>query len=305
MTPNQPPLDTMQASTITSSDPVARLFHHNAQTGVGVYDGLSALLAAKWNFDFLWVSSFCCSATMGLPDAGIIGSDEILAIVRNVRRSTPLPIVVDMDSGYGDAVKVCHVAEAMARAGATALCIEDNPLSKRCSLYDGYNRLLVETEEHIARLRAAKIGVDQAGSRCGIIARTEALVAGMGVDEALRRAAAYVDAGADAVFIQSLDRTGEEVLSFGRAWKSRTPIFIAPTRMPQITKSQFVAAGVSHSIFANQGLRAVHAALDNTFKTLSESDCSLQVESMISSVLTVATEVGSQKIIELEAHLAK
>jgi phosphoenolpyruvate phosphomutase len=286
-------------------DPIARLFNGQPQMGVGVYDGLSALLAEKWHFDFVWVSSFCCSAAMGLPDAGIIGPEDILKVVRCVRRSADLPIVVDLDSGYGDAVKACHVVEAMARAGAAALCIEDNPISKRCSLYDGYDRNLVSVEEHIARLRAARAGVNAAGTATRIIARTEALVAGMGVEEALRRATAYVDAGADAVFIQSLDATGKEVLTFGREWNRRTPVFIAPTRMPQLNKRDFFAAGISHTMFANQGLRAAHAAIDRTFGRLAEAGSSLAIEPEISKVVTVASLVGAQKVVELEALLAQ
>ncbi|MEI7911335.1 MAG: isocitrate lyase/PEP mutase family protein [Verrucomicrobiota bacterium] len=285
-------------------NPIDQLFNGVPQVGVGVYDGMSALLAEKWNFDFMWVSSFCCSATAGLPDAGLISPEDILNIVRCVRRCVQLPIVVDLDSGYGDAVKVCHVVEAMATAGAAALCIEDNPLSKRCSLYDGYDRVLVSTEEHIARLRAAKVGVTRAASKCRIIARTEALVAGMGVAEALRRATAYVDAGADAVFIQSLDATGDEVLSFGRQWQRRTPLFIAPTRLPHITKAEFFAAGISHTMFANQGLRAAHAAIDRTFRTLAEAASSQVVEADISPVKTVAALVGAQRVADLEAYLA-
>lgn len=288
-----------------NTDDTARLFNGSAQVGVGVYDGLSALLAEKWHFDFLWVSSFCCSAVAGMPDAGIIGPQEILAVVRCVRRSVNMPIVVDLDSGYGDAVKVCHVVEAMARAGAAALCIEDNPISKRCSLYDGYDRALVSTKEHIARLQAARAGVTQARSTCRIIARTEALVAGFGVTEALRRATAYADAGANAVFIQSLDSTGKEVLSFAREWQRRTPIFIAPTRMPQVTKKEFFAAGISHTMFANQGLRAAHAAIDRTFGRLAETGASQVVEPDISKVATVASLVGAQKVVELEAMLAQ
>src|SRR5260370_11437487 len=116
----------------SESGDAARLFNGRPQVGVGVYDGLSALLAEKHHFDFVWVSSFCCSAAAGLPDAGIIGPDEILSVVRCVRRSIKLPIVVDLDSGYGDPVKAYYVVEAMARAGAAALRIEDNPVSKRC-----------------------------------------------------------------------------------------------------------------------------------------------------------------------------
>ncbi len=283
---------------------VTRLFDKRFQCGVGVYDGLSALLAEKWNFDFVWISSFCCSAAMGLPDAGIVGPEDILSVIRCVHRSINLPIVVDIDSGYGDAVKAHHVVEAMARAGAAALCIEDNPISKRCSLYDGYDRELVSVEEHVARLRAAKAGVQAAHSNCRIIARTEALVAGMGVKEALRRATAYADAGADAVFIQSLDATGNEVLTFGREWKRRTPLFIAPTRLPHVTKKEFFAAGISHTMFANQGLRAAHAAVDRTFKALAEGECSLPIESEISTVKAVAAQVGAQKVVDLEALIA-
>ena len=286
-------------------DHAARLFDGHPQVGVGVYDGLSALLAAKWHFDFLWVSSFCCSAAAGLPDAGIIGPEDILAVVRCVRRSVDRPIVVDLDSGYGDAVKIFHVAEAMARAGAAGLCIEDNPSSKRCSLYDGYERVLASINEHTARVRAARAGVAEARSTCRIIARTEALVAGLGLTEALRRAEAYADAGADAVFIQSLDATGNEVLSFGREWARRTPLFIAPTRLPQITKKEFFAAGISHNIFANQALRAAHAAMDRTFRILGEAESSQPVESEISTVAAVASLVGAQKVVALEALLAK
>ncbi len=286
-------------------DSAARLFNGHRMVGVGVYDGLSALLAAKWQFDFLWVSSFCCSAAAGLPDAGIIGPEDILNVVRCVRRSVDLPIVVDLDSGYGDPVKVCHVAEAMARAGAAALCIEDNPTAKRCSLYSGYDRALVSIAEHNARLQAARAGVAQARASCRIIARTEALVAGLGVKEALRRASAYADTGANAVFIQSLDSTGNEVLSFGREWKRRTPLFIAPTRLPHLTKKEFFAAGISHTMFANQGLRAAHAAIDRTFQILAEGNASQPVESEISTVAAVASLVGAQKVVELEALLAQ
>jgi phosphoenolpyruvate phosphomutase len=286
-------------------DYAVRLFNGSSQIGIGVYDGMSALLAAKWHYDFMWVSSFCCSAAAGLPDASIIGPEDILNVVRCVRRSADLPIVVDLDSGYGDPVKACHVVEAMARAGASALCIEDNPSSKRCSLYDGYDRSLVSVEEHIARLRAARTGVAQARSTCRIIARTEAMVAGLGVAEAMRRATAYADAGADAVFVQSLDSTGDEVLTFAREWQRRTPIFIAPTRMPQVTKKDFFAAGISHAIFANQGLRAAHAAVDRTFRILADASSPQAVESEISTISTVAALVGAQKVVDLEALLAQ
>src|SRR5207237_4325376 len=156
-----------------------RLFDDQPKVGVGVHDGLSALIAARENFDFLWISSFSCSAATGLPDVGIIGANEILTTVTTVRRLTPLPIVVDLDAGYGDPLKIYHVVDAMVRAGASGLCIEDNPMSKRCSLYEGHSRALATAAEHVARVRAAREAVKAADSTCRIIARTEALVAQM------------------------------------------------------------------------------------------------------------------------------
>jgi phosphoenolpyruvate phosphomutase len=279
------------------------LFNGCSQVGTGVHDGLSALIAAKWHFDFLWVSSFCCSASAGLPDVGIIGVDEMLATVRVVHRSARLPIVVDLDSGYGDAIKVYSVVEAMVQAGAAALCIEDNPLSKRCSLYGGYDRVLVTIEEHVARIRSALEAVKASGRSTKIIARTEALVAGMGVEEALRRATAYADAGADAIFIQSMDATGNEILTFGRQWQRRIPVFIAPTRMPDTDKQVFFDAGISHFIFANHGLRAAYAAMDHVYGVLSQAPCSGVIEKEIAKVMEVASMVGAQKVRELETLL--
>ncbi|MDB6123283.1 MAG: Phosphoenolpyruvate phosphomutase [Pedosphaera sp.] len=285
-------------------DHATRLFNGQFQVGVGLYDGVSALLAAKHHFDFVWVSSFCCSAAAGLPDVGIIGPEDILNLVHLSRRLVDLPIIVDLDSGYGDPVKVFHVIEAMARAGVSAVCIEDNPTSKRCSLYGGYDRALASIDEHVARLRAARIAIKEARSNCRIIARTEALVAGMGMAEALKRATAYADNGADAVFAQSLDATGNEILTFGRKWGRRTPYIIAPTKLPKITKKEFAEAGVSHTIFANQGLRAAHKAIDLTFRTLAEATSAQSVEPDISTVAEVATLVGAQEVVELETLLA-
>jgi phosphoenolpyruvate phosphomutase len=282
-----------------------RLFDGNPKVGVGVYDGLSALIAARENFDFLWISSFSCSAATGLPDVGIIGANEILATVTTVRRLTPLPIVVDLDAGYGDPLKIYHVVDAMVRAGSAALCIEDNPTSKRCSLYPGHKRDLASPKDHVARIRAAREAVQGADSSCRIIARTEALVAGMGVGEALSRCKAYVEAGADGVFVQSLDATGGDVLDFARQWDRRTPIFIAPTRFPQITRKQFVSAGISHQIFANHAMRAAHAAVVRTFRALAGAESSLIVENEISPVAAVAATVGAERILELEARFER
>ncbi len=288
------------ASHVSSQVNLQRLLEPRGQTGVGVHDGLSTLLASKYAFDFVWVSSFCNSAAMGLPDAGILGAEEMLGMVRLVRRNTSLPIVVDMDAGYGDPLKIYHVVKEMVRAGASALCIEDNPSSKRCSLYDDFERTLVTAEEHMARVRAAKAAVAEVEGHCLIVARTEAFLACMDVKEALRRATAYADAGADAVFVQSVDATGGEILNFCRGWRKRTPVFLAPTRISHIPKTELFDAGASHIMHANQGLRAAHAAMDHVFRALADLPSSSGVETEISTVKQVSADVGANRIESLE-----
>jgi len=275
----------------------ARLLEDREHTGLGVHDGFSTLLANGAGADFLWASSFAASASRGFPDAGLLEASTMAPVVNEISRVTELPIVVDMDAGYGDELKVRYSADAMTRAGATAICIEDNPVSKRCSLYDGHERELVSPEEHCARIKAARAGI--ANRPCAVIARTEALVAGLGVDEALARAGAYVDAGADAVFAQAvaLDE-GDQLLEFCMRWGRRTPVFLAPTTYSHRTRAQWYAAGASHVIFANQGIRAAHRAILTVFRQLVASDAPIEAEEDISSVADIAEEVGAKMALE-------
>ncbi len=270
----------------------ARLLEDRQHTGLGVHDGFSTLLANSAGADFLWASSFAASAICGFPDAGLLEASTMAPVVGQISRVTTLPLVVDMDAGYGDELKVLYSADAMTRAGATAICIEDNPISKRSSLYD-CERELVSPEEHCARIMAARAGI--ADRPCAVIARTEALVAGLGVDEALARAAAYVDAGAHAVFAQAVapDR-GDQLMEFCTRWRRRTPVFLAPTAYSHCTRAQWYAAGASHVIFANQGIRAAHGAMLTVFRQLLASDAPIEAEEDISSVADIAEEVGAK-----------
>ncbi|ABD10909.1 hypothetical protein ThrDRAFT_02016 [Frankia casuarinae] len=176
------------------------------------------------------------------------------SVVRTVARTTRHPVVVDMESGYGGPRKVDLAARTISQAGASAVCIEDNTLDKWSILYPG-ERDLASVEEQEKCLRATRRGLEPS---CFLIARTEALVAGHGVAEALNRANRYVDAGADAVFVQATRPDGgEELLEFGRGWDRRTPVFIAPTCYPALGAEEYARSGITHWIFANQPLRSV------------------------------------------------
>jgi phosphoenolpyruvate phosphomutase len=271
------------------------------QVGIGVHNGLSARLASRHAFDFAWVGSFEASAVCGLPDVGLLDPSEVAATVRMVRGATDLPVVVDMDAGSDDPVKMRHTVLALATAGVRAVCIEDNPVVKRSSLYAGYARVLVSPAEHARRVAAARAAADAAGGGCAVIARTEALVAGMGIDEAVARADAYVRAGADAVFVQSVDPSGDEILQWCREWDRRTAVFVTPTVYAHTTVAELAAAGATHVIYANHGIRASHHAMDRVFSALRSAPAAAAVQHAISPVRAIADEVGEPQLRAFEA----
>jgi phosphoenolpyruvate phosphomutase len=259
--------------------------------GAGVFDGLSATLASKFPFDFLWLSGFSVAASMGLPDLSIVEACVMLDRLRAVERVTELPIVVDFDAGYGDSVRIQYLVREFVQAGASAICIEDNPTSKQCSLYECNNRTLVSIEEHVARLRAAADAMAATTNKCVLLARTEALVARYGVSDALERARAYRAAGAQAIFVQSVDSTGADVLDFAHQWCCGTPLFVAPTRYANVPNAKLVSAGVTHVIGANQAIRAAHRAILDTYNTVAFGTSIGAADHKISSVSEISTDV--------------
>jgi phosphoenolpyruvate phosphomutase len=257
--------------------------------GVGVHDVLSARLASDIGLDFVWLSSFSFSAANGCPDAGLLEPRDVARLACDIAAVSDITQVVDMDAGYGDLLKVYHASRLISLAGASALCIEDNPTSKRSSLYAQRKRKLASTAEHVERISAVREGC---GRSTIVIARTEALVAGEGVDSGLRRASAYVDAGADAVFVQATKADGgKELSAFCTSWGRATPLFLAPTRYPNVTKQEFFSWGASHVIFANHGLRSAHAAICKAYRAIRYEDDLGPLENDISSVDAVRSSV--------------
>jgi len=163
----------------------------------GAHDALSAKLAEEAGFDAIWASGFGISAVQAVPDASILTLTETLDAVRRIVDAVGIPVIADCDNGYGNAINVLRTAAEFERAGAAGICIEDNEFPKRCSFYAGVRRDLVAVEEHARKVEAATAA--RRDPRFLVIARTEALIVGLGVDEALGRAHAYADAGADAI----------------------------------------------------------------------------------------------------------
>ncbi len=220
----------------------------------GAHNGLSGRLVEEAGFDAVWASGFEISASHGVPDANVLTMAEHLDAARQINATTSIPVIADCDSGFGNAVNVIRTVQEFEAAGIAGICIEDNVFPKRCSFYARVQRDLVPIEEHAGKVRAAKS--TQRDPDFVVIARTEALVAGAGMDEALRRGEAYARAGADAVLVHSKADTAAEVLEFAARWRGAVPLVAVPTTYKSTSAAGLSAAGFQIVIFANHGLRA-------------------------------------------------
>jgi phosphoenolpyruvate phosphomutase len=230
---------------------------------VGAHDALSARLIERAGFDAIWASGFAISASLKcIPDASFIDSSEQLAVERNIAEAVSIPIIADCDTGYGNALNVMRTVNDRERAGVSAICIEDNVYPKRCSFYAGVRRELIPIEEHCSKIKAAKAA--QIFPEFVIIARTEALIAGWGQEEALKRAEAYAEAGADAVLIHSKSKKFDELRTVYKAWSGRVPLVVVPTIFDQTTAAEMEEAGAKIIIYANQPVRAAIRAMQDT-----------------------------------------
>ncbi len=263
----------------------------------GAHDALSAKLAEEAGFDAIWASGFGISAVQAVPDANILTLTETLDAVRRIVDAVGIPVIADCDNGYGNAINVMRTAGEFERAGAAGICIEDNEFPKRCSFYAGVRRDLVPLEEHARKVEAATAARRDPGFR--VIARTEALIAGLGRDEALRRARAYADAGADAVLIHSKASDFEELRGFSAAWDRAVPLVAVPTTYPTVGAPELAAAGFRMAIFANQALRAAIVAMRDVLGEMRRSGRAASVEERIARLEEVYALVG---VPELKAN---
>src|SRR5260221_11239714 len=181
-------------------------------TLMSAHNPLSARLAEEAGFDGIWASGFELSAAYGIPDASLLSMTQHLDMTRAICEQVSIPVVADIDTGYGNAINVLHVVGAYARAGAAAIVIEDKTFPKDTSLLAGGRQELVRVAEFQGKIAAAK----EAGKDAGVIviARTEALIADLGLDEALARGAAYAEAGADLLLGHSERWTPDEIVVF-------------------------------------------------------------------------------------------
>lgn len=228
----------------------------------GTHNGMAALQAKSVGFEALYLSGAAMTASMGLPDLGIITVDEVAFFIRQVVRASGLPVLVDGDTGYGEALNVMHMVRVFEEAGAGAVHIEDQVLPKRC----GH---LNDKKLANARDMAAKIAAAAAARRhLYLIARTDA-AASEGLDGAVARAKLYVEAGADSIFPEALT-SAEMFREFARRMP-HVPLLANMTefgRTPFFTASEFQEMGYRMVIWPVSSLRAASKAQANLFAAL-------------------------------------
>jgi methylisocitrate lyase len=231
----------------------------------GAYNGLAALQAKRQGFEALYLSGAAVSASMGLPDLGIITVEDVCFFVRQVSRASTLPVLVDGDTGYGEALNVMNMVRAFEDAGAAAVHIEDQLLPKKCGHLN--DKRLAAPEDMAAKIAAAA----RARRHLYIIARTDA-AASEGLDGAVARAKRYLDAGADAIFPEALT-TAEMFREFAR--RVNAPLLANMTefgRTPYFTAAEFEAMGYRMVIWPVSALRMAAKAHEQLYATIRSED---------------------------------
>lgn len=228
----------------------------------GAHNGMAALQAKAAGFEGLYLSGAAMTASMGLPDLGIITVDEVAFFIRQIARSSGLPLLVDGDTGYGEALNVMHMVRVFEEAGAGAVHIEDQLLPKKCGHLN--DKKLADINDMAAKVAAAA----KARRHLYVIARTDA-AASEGIDGAVARARLYLEAGADAIFPEALN-TAEMFREFAQRVPG-VPLLANMTefgRTPFFTASEFEAMGYRMVIWPVSSLRVANKAQEKLYAAL-------------------------------------
>tara|TARA_B100000780_G_C21121643_1_gene454393 strand:- start:1909 stop:3549 length:1641 start_codon:yes stop_codon:yes gene_type:complete len=288
---------------VTNKSKILRnLFKKKLVRIVGAHDGLGAKLIGEAGFDGVWASGLEISASHGLPDANILTMSEYLERAVEMNEATSLPVIADCDTGYGNVNNVIHMIEKYEKAGIAAICIEDKLFPKVNSFIEG-RQDLADVEEFCGKVRAVKN--TQKNPDFMIIARVEALIAGWGMKEALKRANAYTDSGADAILIHSKKKDNKEILEFCKKFKKKIPIVVVPTTYPKFNEKEMPKYGIKLVIYANHVLRSTIKAVSETLEILNKKGQLSSIEENIVPLAKVFDLQGMKTLKNNEKNYLK
>ncbi len=264
-----------------------------------VHSGLTGLIAEKTivetdgeldQFDAMWISSLCDSTAKGKPDIELVDMTSRFRTIDDVMEVTTKPIIFDGDTG-GLIEHFVYTVRTLERMGVSAIIIEDKTGLKKNSLFGTEVEQTQDSIEHFCeKIKSGK--KIQLTDDFMIIARIESLILEQGMDDALERAFAYVEAGADGIMIHSRKKDPAEILEFCdkfREKNSRTPIVVVPTSFNQITESELAAHGVNIVIYANQLTRSAFPAMEQTAKDILRYHRAKEVDERLMPIKNIIT----------------
>jgi len=260
------------------------------------HNGLSARIAAEAGFEGIWASGLAISASLGVRDANEASWTQVLDVLEYMADATDVPILADGDTGYGNFNNVRRLVAKLEQRGVAGVCIEDKLFPKTNSFLHGDTQPLAAIDEFCGRIRAAKD--TQRDPDFVVVARTEAFIAGHGLAEAVARANAYADAGADAILVHSAKRTPDEVLSFKQAWDRSLPILAVPTKYCDTPTLVFRHHQFAALIWANHLLRASLLGMQAAAAQIFADQCVSRIEATIAPLKEV---FRLQRVDELES----
>jgi phosphoenolpyruvate phosphomutase len=243
------------------------------------HNGLSARIVREAGFSGIWASGLSISAQLGVRDNNEASWTQVVDVLEFMADASDLPILLDGDTGYGNFNNMRRLVRKLEQRGIAGVCIEDKQFPKTNSFLNGERQPLADIAEFAGKIAAGKD--TQSDPNFSIVARVEALIAGWGMEEALRRAEAYRLAGADAILIHSKLSKPDEILTFAREWAGRGPLVIVPTKYYSTPTNVFRLAGISLVIWANHMVRSATSAMQSVAKEVFSSQTLVNIEDRI------------------------
>ena len=270
-------------------------------TAPGIFDGISARLADRAGFDLLYMTGYGTVASyLGLPDAGLASYTDMVGRVRMMASVLSTPFIADADTGYGGLLNVEHTVRGYEAAGAAGIQIEDQEFPKKCGHTPG--RRVIPAEDMAHKIRVA--AETRASRDFAIVARTDARTS-LGLDEALRRAQCYLDAGADILFVESPESEEEMRAICSRFDVPMLVNVVEGGRTPVLRASDYAEIGYQLAIFPGTGFMATAHALNSVYATLKRTGASVEAEVPLEDFMTLSRALGFEDVWAFERRHAE
>lgn len=258
------------------------------------HNGISAKIVEQAGFKGIWASGLAMSAQFGVRDSNEASWTQIVEMLEFMSDVTTIPILLDGDTGYGNFNNMRRLVRKLEQRNIGGVCIEDKIFPKTNSFIDGERQPLADIDEFCGKIKAGKDS--QADDNFCIIARVEALIAGWGISEALKRAEAYDEAGADGILIHSKLSRPDEIIAFAREWANRSPLVIVPTKYYSTPTDVFRQAGISLVIWANHMIRASIEIMERISRQIHRQEAVVNIDDQIATVDRIFTLQGAEEL---------